>query len=269
MKISNWGWAVRDIASYPEGVKDPNESVLANAVNAANYDLASRIEAGERVLEIGCGAASWLRDHLPFGTRWEGVDVYERDSRGRRCIATRMGSVHELPFPNGSFDWVLANQSIEHWYEYGVDAKVALSEIARVLRVKGQAHINFPLYLHGHQYFVRGDMPSILELVDKDIWGVEEVVAYADSEAPDYKGWRRCGYPDKYICRRGSVATSFVVSLVLEKISDHKDECPKDPEGRQVLIPRRISSFRMAMMHGLDVFIWKAMRKLLRGRTGS
>jgi SAM-dependent methyltransferase len=268
MEISNWKGSIKDISIYPAGVKSDKESVMANAVNAANYDLLSLIRPGDRVLEIGCGADSWLKNNLSDGVSWEGIDVYEKDSRDRQCIATRIGSVHEIPFCNGSFDWVLANQSMEHWFEYGVQMRNALGEIARVLKEEGQAYLNFPLYLHGHPFFVQGDMTSILGLVDEDIWDVIDIIAYKDSKEKDYKGWRRCGFPDFYVHQHGKINTSFVVNLIIKKISSEKDEMPKNPETRKLNVRPRVSPIKMALMHGPSVLIWKIMRKLVRGRTG-
>jgi SAM-dependent methyltransferase len=268
VEIRNWQNSIKDIASYPSGVKNVNESIMANAVNAANYDLLALIKSGQNVIEIGCGSDSWLRNNLPKDVSWDGIDVFDTDSRGRKCIATKLGSVHEIPFSNDNFDWVLANQSMEHWFEYGVQMKDALSEIARVLREGGQAHLNFPFYLHGHPFFVQGNLKSILTLIDKDIWNIVDIIAYKDSEEQDYLGWRRCGFPDKYVQRFDKTNSSFVVNLVLEKISSKKDAHPENPDTRDLNIKPHISSFRMALTHGIYVLVWKIFRKLVKGKSG-
>ena len=68
-----------------------------------------------------------------------------------------------------------------------------------MLKVDGVAHINFPFFLHGHPLFVKGDLKSILELVDQDSLKVDDLIVFEDSEESDYPGWRRCGFPDFYI----------------------------------------------------------------------
>lgn len=268
MLISGWEKTIRDISNYPIEIKDINESVMANSVNAANYDLVNIIEHNQSILEIGCGSYSWIKNNIPKDVTWDGIDIFDIDSRNRKSIATKIGSVHEIPFPNDSFHWVLSNQSMEHWFEYGVQFSDALEEIARVLRVGGQAHINFPFYLHGHPFFVKGDLESIISIIDKDIWDISDIIAFRDSEEDNYPGWRRCGFPDFYINKNGPVETSFVVNLILEKTSSKKDKLINNPESRELTINAKISPIRMAFKHGLMVLIWKIMRKIIRGRTG-
>jgi len=266
LQPSNWGGKVRDIAVYPAEVNDPAESVLANSVNAADYDLTVRMRPGDTVLEIGCGSASWLLDHLPEGVHWEGVDVFEVDGRGRKSVATRLGSVHQIPFANNTFDWVLSNQSIEHWFEYGVGLEEGIAEIARVLKVSGQAHINFPFHLHGHPFFVTGDLSRIKALFDPAVWDVAEEVAYLDSGADDYLGWERCKFPYDYVARYGAVSSSYVVNLVLTKISDHRDAVVDAPERRRLVLKPRLSPFKRALAHGFGVWAWKVRQQFVRSR---
>jgi hypothetical protein len=263
MNIKEWNYTKKDIAKYPKGVKSQKESVLANAVNAANYDLLESISSGDRVLEIGCGSSSFLRDHMQIQSNWEGIDVFSIDSRGRECIATKLGSVHEIPFANDSFDIILSNQSIEHWFEYGVSISDGLKEITRVLKVDGVAHLNFPFFLHGHPLFVKGDLTSILELVDQDSLKVDDLIAFEDSEESDYPGWRRCGFPDFYIKRHSSTPTSFVVEVVLKKISNSNDAEVINSEFREMHLPSRLSSTRRVMFHGVDILIWKVGKKII------
>lgn len=262
MKIKNWNYTKKDIAKYPSGVKSPKESVLANAVNAANHDLLKSITPTDRVLEIGCGSSSFLKDHMKVQSNWEGIDVFSLDSRGRKCIATKLGSVHEIPFNNESFDIILSNQSIEHWFEYGVSISTGLREIARVLKIGGVAHLNFPFFLHGHPLFVRGDLKSILELIDDSNLNVDDLIAFEDSQESNYPGWRRCGFPDFYIHRHSSTSTSFVVEAVLKKISNTNDGETINSESREIHLPDKLSSMHRTMIHGVDILIWKIAKKI-------
>ena len=63
--------------------------------------------AGDPTLEI-----------KPDGVNWFGLDVYKFDGEGRESIVTEIGSVHDMPYENSSMDFILANQSLEHWFEY-------------------------------------------------------------------------------------------------------------------------------------------------------
>ena len=264
MVLNNWSYEMRDIASYPAYVKNPFLSPLANAVTAANFDLIGKIKPGDRVLEVGCGISSYIRDNMPEYTFWEGIDVFERDSRGRTCIATRLGSVHSIPFKSDWFNFVVSNQSIEHWFEYGVSIERGLKEIARVLKVKGKLHINFPFHLHGHPLFVTGDIDSILALFKQSIWQINNVIAYIDSVEPDYHGWNHSKFPYSYVSTIREVNTSYVVNIISEKITSRFDEHVENPDKRPLILPRRKSLLGRSIKHGLRVTTWKIMRKIFR-----
>jgi len=127
--------------------------------------LVRQINAGPpaSVLEIGCGARSAIREGLSQQARWEGIDVQET-YYGQPSPATRIASVSSIPFPDESFDYVVADQSIEHWYEFGVGLRTGLLEVARVLRLGGTAHLNAPMAFHGHPLFRRADLDGALAL---------------------------------------------------------------------------------------------------------
>jgi|TARA_B110001450_G_C17641368_1_gene489413 SAM-dependent methyltransferase len=260
MKVNNWHYDIKDICEYPVGIKMDGESILSNAVNAANYDLLMSINEDSKILEIGCGANSYLLSNIKNKDNWDAIDVYEADARGRKCIATKLGSVHDIPFSNESFDFVLANQSIEHWHEYGVSLGDGVNEILRVLKVGGTAHINFPFFLHGHPWFVKGDMTSILNLFEPAVCKIDSITAYQDSVEPDYIGWRRCKFPDFYVKKLHTPDSSFVVELAITKMrSSSSDKKIADIKFQPL---KRQSSFRRNIIHGLDVLAWKVMTKL-------
>ena len=269
MLLQDWKYELIDIRDFPNEILDPNESVLANSVDIANHLLLQRMKQRQKILEIGCGSKSFLLNNLPDKIVWEGIDIFDVDDRGRQSIATRLGSVDYIPFENNQFDWVVANQSIEHWFEFNVGISESIQEIARVLKVGGHALLNFPMHLHGHPSFVLGDLDSILKNIDKNTWSISAMTAFKDRENLEYKGWRRCGFPDWYVNKIASTKTSFVVELDIKKISDAKDLFPEVPAARELKIKPRLSEIRRALAHGIPVLGYKIYRKILRGRTGN
>jgi SAM-dependent methyltransferase len=264
MKITAWKYRTQDISTLSPEVKEPNLTLVANGANAAIYDLIKVLKPGHTVLDIGCGSFSYLKNHLPDFTTWQGIDVVEIDSRGRKTIATKLGSVHAIPFQSGSFDFVMCNQSIEHWHEYNVDMADGLKEISRVLKSGGRLHINFPLYLHGHPWFVTGDMEAILSIWDKSDWEIEDVVGYEDWSVENYHGWEHCNFPYFYVSKFGNVFSSFTCSIVARKVSNVQRK-QTDATGHVPLkLCKRKSLLGRALIHGLCVTSWKAFNKVFK-----
>jgi SAM-dependent methyltransferase len=98
------------------------------------------------VLDVGTGTGSNLRMLQELGyTTVTGLD--ESDEAIRFCASKGLGSVRKgdicsMPFPDASFDLVLATDVIEHVD----DDKRAVAEITRVLRPGGRALITVPAF---------------------------------------------------------------------------------------------------------------------------
>jgi SAM-dependent methyltransferase len=106
----------------------------ARAFNTKFGDLLTRLPAAQRVLDVGCGPASWLFDS---GLHPVGVDVslsYMREYRGRGERAV-VGSADALPFAAGSWDAVWSIGVLHHLPD-GV-AAAAIAEMLRVCRPGG------------------------------------------------------------------------------------------------------------------------------------
>ncbi len=161
--------------------------------------LTDSLHPGDKVLEVGCGSWDYCKRHCERrGVHWEGIDPLTVEKR-KKCVATVTGSIHDIPFPDNHFDYVISNQSIEHWHEYGVGFCQGISEIVRVLKPGGQFHLNAPFYLHGHKFFLLGDKGSI-----KNIFRgmpitrlVIEEWLRMPHEHMTYYGWKRCRFSEK------------------------------------------------------------------------
>lgn len=102
-----------------------------------------RLPADARVLEIGCGAGSlWLENKPRIPAGWEitlsdlsaGMLAQARRSLGIPRLAAL--DAQALPFPDGSFDAVIANHMLYHV----PDRARALSEIRRILTSGGRLY---------------------------------------------------------------------------------------------------------------------------------
>jgi SAM-dependent methyltransferase len=108
------------------------------------------------VLDMGCGAGETLEQLAGYGYELYGYDLLGRESRYEDARRRRLSSVfgdtlhdrirvtdseRDIPFDDGMFDVVIANQVFEH--VRFLDAM--LGEVARVLKPGGSLFAAFPL----------------------------------------------------------------------------------------------------------------------------
>lgn len=110
---------------------------------------------GKRVLDIGSGAGGKTLYYASLDVEkiW-GIDIVEHYQHEATALATEKGMSHlaefltgdatNLPFPDGFFDVIIANDVMEHVS----DPEGTLQETARVLRTGGRFYTNFPPYYH-------------------------------------------------------------------------------------------------------------------------
>lgn len=172
------------------------------------------LSAGDKVLEVGCGSWSLCRDLcLQKGVKWEGVDPIVRENKKNLAvIATKRGSVHAIPFADNYFDYVICNQTIEHWHEFGVSFEEGMSEIYRVLNPSGKFVINAPIYLHGQRQFLLNNY-NIETLFPRCLWDNLTIEEWRHEEHKvPYIGWEKCRFSDQVFPQLKN-RSSFVVNF--------------------------------------------------------
>jgi SAM-dependent methyltransferase len=100
-----------------------------------------RLEPGARILEIGAAQGVYMAALQRAGYRPSGVEPWPPAVEIGRQVGTRLGFqldlvegvAEELPWPDGSFDLVLAISVLEHV----TDPRRVMAEAARVLRPGG------------------------------------------------------------------------------------------------------------------------------------
>jgi 2-polyprenyl-3-methyl-5-hydroxy-6-metoxy-1,4-benzoquinol methylase len=98
---------------------------------------------GLKFLDGGSGGGHFSAEAARRGADVTSLDVGEAllDQVARRCQSTRVvGSILDIPFENHSFDVVMSSEVIEHTD----DPKLAIKELARVLRPNGYIIITSP-----------------------------------------------------------------------------------------------------------------------------
>lgn len=192
---------------------------------------------GLRVCEIGPGPVSIAKDILETnGNTWLGVEPKGVDYKGQETIRTHEGTVTCLPFEDSSIDYVIATQSMEHWFEFGSTFRAGIREIHRVLKPGGTANINVPIHLHGHPIFVRGDLKRIRSLFYESHWQQVQMEEWRREHEPldRWLGWHLGKIPDSSIPKSESAST-WILEVILTRSSE-----TRRPTFREELLPRWI-----------------------------
>lgn len=211
------------------------------------------IAAGMRVLEIGCGTWSPIRQHCQqFGARWEGIDANEF-YYGERTIATRIESVEDLSFPDETFDIVVGNQTLEHWNEFGCKPGLGIWQCFRVLKIGGMLLMNVPIHFHGSRIFVEGNLEAIADLFRP---------YSADLQL---NPWRRNSWPLQPVnLRPGYGHTGEEITYTLDVRATRKPGLPPRPKGHVL----RWRAWRELTDHKWSFLLWKIMHRLTLLRKG-
>jgi SAM-dependent methyltransferase len=102
---------------------------------------ACRVEAGMRVLDVGCGSGELLAALRERGARAAGLDPADGmvDVARRRApdAEVRQGSWQSVPWPDATFDVVMAVNALQ----YADDTAAAVAEALRVVRPGGTVAI--------------------------------------------------------------------------------------------------------------------------------
>jgi ubiquinone/menaquinone biosynthesis C-methylase UbiE len=148
--LNNWSdpskASAQDIAEMARALEERGKAPDQQQVNSALMKMLAP-GPGEHLLEAGCGTGLLCRSMatavLPGG-RITGLDIspgllgFARDNARRARLADGMqwsaGRAEALPFPDGSFDGVLAARLLLHVSE----PETVLHELTRVVRTGGR-----------------------------------------------------------------------------------------------------------------------------------
>jgi ubiquinone/menaquinone biosynthesis C-methylase UbiE len=118
-----------------EGVNSFNDSYFRLRYLADHY-----LKPGEAALNIGTGAGFLERIAIQRGVNMSAVDPSQRTIQRLReelpGISAEVGTAQKMPFPDDSFDIVVASEVIEHFSDD--ELREALAETRRVLRPGGR-----------------------------------------------------------------------------------------------------------------------------------
>jgi len=141
------GWA--EDLEYPAELANVPESAVESFAGVANPFSLGRLQAGERVLDLGSGAGTdslVAAQMVGPGGRVTGIDMTPEMLQKARAATAELGvtnvefvegEAERLPFPDGSFDVVISNGVID----LIPDKDAVFAEIHRVLAPGGRIQI--------------------------------------------------------------------------------------------------------------------------------
>ena len=108
------------------------------------------LQAGDRVLDLGCGGGRHAYGAADRGGIVTALDLNLADLKDVRDLLAELGSGHAvngnaltLPFPDATFDRIIASEVMEHI----PDDAGAAAELARVLKLGGTMAVTVPSFL--------------------------------------------------------------------------------------------------------------------------
>lgn len=222
--------------------------------------------SGMKVCEIGPGTVTTAKDILEAnGNEWFGIEPQALDYEGRPTVRTHEGTVSNIPFDDESMDYVLANQSMEHWYEFKTSFRQGLSEIHRVLKPGGIANLNVPIHLHGHGIFVRGELDKIRSLFNSAHWESVQFEEWRREYAPLEKwvGWPLGRIPDKKI-PSAETASTWILEMIIKKAAVSRRPSIAE-EFKPWWIDRKTDLYRIFKVHKISRALNRRIEKLKPG----
>jgi SAM-dependent methyltransferase len=129
---------VETLQNRPVKIFSPLKRWWMGVNNTAHY----HIKKGTKVLDIGCGDCTSIREINAMGAEGYGI---EPDQNIRPVVDTlglkvHVGLFHEIPFPNEYFDYVTMSQVLEHIHK----PVELLRSFRRILKDDGQVIIGVP-----------------------------------------------------------------------------------------------------------------------------
>jgi len=112
----------------------------------SRYAFAARLARRKRVLDVGSGAGYGSAELANTALHVTGIDVgadaiaYASENYARPNLTFQLASATQLPFPDASFDLVVAFEVIEHLSDW----RLLISEARRVLAPGGQFVVSTP-----------------------------------------------------------------------------------------------------------------------------
>jgi len=129
---------VNDLKNRPSVVKSPGIRWWMGINNTAHY----HVKKGSRVLDIGCGDCTSLREIHSIGAEGYGIEPDHNVKQMAEALGlnVHIGLYNEINFPDKYFDYITMSQVLEHIHQ----PVQYLSTLRKILKDNGQVIIGVP-----------------------------------------------------------------------------------------------------------------------------
>ena len=193
------------------------------------YNNYSVIDPNSRILELGCGSAAfWTANLHQIPTGWdvtltdfsEGMlaDAQSNLANSSHPFTFKQVDAQEIPFPDNSFDCVIANHMLYHV----PDLDKALAELRRVLKPDGYffAATNGPNHLRGLKDPLEQAAPELGEVAKKFWISSFRLDNGADLLKPYFSTVELAMHDDRLRITQPQPLVDYLLSMSLDYLSE-------------------------------------------------
>lgn len=129
---------IEAVKNNPVQIMSPFKRWWMGINNTAHY----HIKEGVKVLDVGCGDCTSIREINAQGAEGYGIEPDQNIKEMVKALGLKVhiGLFHEVPYPDGFFDYITMSQVLEHIH----NPAELLQSFRRILKDDGQIIIGVP-----------------------------------------------------------------------------------------------------------------------------
>lgn len=209
---------------------------MATAIRRSVERFAAGLEAGGRVLDVGCGLKPY--EECFANATYVGIDVEESGREASEKTADAYFNGLDIPYDEEDFDAVLCTEVLEHC----VDPTRLLAEMHRVLKPGGRLLVTVP--------FIWGLHETPYDFRRYSVFGIERAMREAGFEIAESAQLE------------GGI--DAIRMLVASEINNFEVNVHVPPTGRRARLRRRLRQRINERVWTLQLRLWRSLYRFER-----